>query len=99
MLTVCLDNKEYAKFWLPMWQIKFRVQSVSYPSIPVEQPKESKPFAPMVVTVSIFVFTILCLYILHYLGSYISLNTLIYMRYMASELCTMKVFMFFRVMV
>ncbi|KAF7837466.1 DNA-directed RNA polymerase III subunit RPC8 [Senna tora] len=34
-------------------QIKFRVQSVSYPSIPVEQPNESKPFAPMVVTGSL----------------------------------------------
>ncbi|KOM58312.1 hypothetical protein LR48_Vigan11g134600, partial [Vigna angularis] len=33
--------------------IKFRVQNVSYPQIPVEQPKESKPFAPMLVTVSI----------------------------------------------
>jgi len=38
---------------LPIWQIKFRVQNVSYPQIPVEQPKESKPFAPMLVTVSI----------------------------------------------
>ncbi|KAK4266149.1 hypothetical protein QN277_027113 [Acacia crassicarpa] len=34
-------------------EIKFQVQSVSYPSIPVEQPKESKPFAPMVVTGSL----------------------------------------------
>ncbi|XP_027186452.1 uncharacterized protein [Cicer arietinum] len=30
-------------------EIKFQVQSVSYPPIPVEQPKESKPFAPMLV--------------------------------------------------
>ncbi|WVZ16732.1 hypothetical protein V8G54_009714, partial [Vigna mungo] len=33
--------------------IKFRVQNVSYPQIPVEQPKESKPFAPMLVTGSL----------------------------------------------
>ncbi|CAL0330810.1 unnamed protein product [Lupinus luteus] len=32
-------------------EIRFRVQSVSYPPVPVEQPKESKPFAPMLVTV------------------------------------------------
>ncbi|KAL5080095.1 hypothetical protein RYX36_008516 [Vicia faba] len=31
-------------------KIKFQVQSVSYPPIPVEQPKESKPFAPMLVS-------------------------------------------------
>ncbi|KAL5058765.1 hypothetical protein RYX36_030369 [Vicia faba] len=31
-------------------EIKFQVQSVSYPPIPVEQPKESKPFAPMLVS-------------------------------------------------
>lgn len=54
---VCLEHEEHTKFWLPMWQIKFRVQSVSYPPIPVEQPKESKPFAPMLITVSIL-FTI-----------------------------------------
>ncbi|KAG4913737.1 hypothetical protein JHK82_054325 [Glycine max] len=30
--------------------IKFRVTNVSYPQIPVEQPKESKPFAPMLVS-------------------------------------------------
>ncbi|KAL5053049.1 hypothetical protein RYX36_033731 [Vicia faba] len=29
-------------------KIKFQVQSVSYPPIPVEKPKESKPFSPMV---------------------------------------------------
>ncbi|KAL5065252.1 hypothetical protein RYX36_026989, partial [Vicia faba] len=29
-------------------KVKFQVQSVSYPPIPVEQPKESKPFAPMI---------------------------------------------------
>ncbi|XP_021898113.1 DNA-directed RNA polymerase III subunit RPC8 [Carica papaya] len=34
-------------------QIKFRVHSVTYPPIPVEQPEQSKPFAPMVVTGSI----------------------------------------------
>ncbi|KAK7309511.1 hypothetical protein RJT34_06301 [Clitoria ternatea] len=34
-------------------EIKFQVQSVSYPPIPVEQPKESKPFAPMLVTGSL----------------------------------------------
>ena len=33
-------------------QIRFQVQSVSYPPIPVEQPKESKPFATMVIMVS-----------------------------------------------
>ncbi|KAG5044116.1 hypothetical protein JHK87_008031 [Glycine soja] len=30
--------------------IKFRVTNVSYPQIPVEQPKESKPFAPMLIS-------------------------------------------------
>ncbi|GMI69326.1 NUCLEAR RNA POLYMERASE C, SUBUNIT 7 [Hibiscus trionum] len=30
--------------------IKFRVQNVIYPSIPLEQPENSKPFAPMVIT-------------------------------------------------
>ncbi|OWM83251.1 hypothetical protein CDL15_Pgr012732 [Punica granatum] len=34
--------------------IRFKVQSISYPSIPLEQPNSSKPFAPMVVTVSSF---------------------------------------------
>ncbi|WJX88279.1 hypothetical protein P8452_70386 [Trifolium repens] len=34
-------------------EIKFAVQSVSYPPIPVEQPKDSKPFAPMVVNGSL----------------------------------------------
>ncbi|KAK6260000.1 RNA polymerase Rpb7-like [Theobroma cacao] len=34
-------------------QIKFRVHSVIYPSIPLEQPENSKPFAPMVITGSI----------------------------------------------
>lgn len=34
-------------------EIRFRVQSVSYPTIPVEQVKESKPFAPMVVNGSL----------------------------------------------
>ncbi|KAJ0051829.1 hypothetical protein Pint_03195 [Pistacia integerrima] len=32
-------------------EIKFRVLSVKYPPIPIEQPEGSKPFAPMVVTV------------------------------------------------
>ncbi|GMY26474.1 DNA-directed RNA polymerase III subunit RPC8 isoform X1 [Fagus crenata] len=31
-------------------EINFRVHSVSYPPIPIEQPKEAKPFAPMVIT-------------------------------------------------
>ncbi|KAI4351547.1 hypothetical protein L6164_005904 [Bauhinia variegata] len=31
-------------------EIKFRVQSVSFLPIPVEQPKDSKPFAPMLIT-------------------------------------------------
>ncbi|KAJ0111930.1 hypothetical protein Patl1_03240 [Pistacia atlantica] len=31
-------------------EIKFRVLSVKYPPIPIEQPEGSKPFAPMVVT-------------------------------------------------
>ncbi|CBI17940.3 unnamed protein product, partial [Vitis vinifera] len=30
-------------------KIRFQVQSVSYSPVPVEQPKESKPFAPMVI--------------------------------------------------
>ncbi|CAL5192921.1 unnamed protein product [Lathyrus oleraceus] len=34
-------------------EIKFQVQSVSYPPIPVEQPKESKPFAPMLISGSL----------------------------------------------
>lgn len=34
-------------------EIKFRVHNVSYPPIPIEQPKEAKPFAPMVITASI----------------------------------------------
>lgn len=46
--------KDKIKFWLSIWQIKFRVQSVNYPPVPVEQPKESKPFATMLVNVSIF---------------------------------------------
>ncbi|XP_056160034.1 uncharacterized protein LOC115677520 isoform X2 [Syzygium oleosum] len=33
--------------------IRFRVQSVNYPSIPLEQPKDAKPFAPMVITGSL----------------------------------------------
>ncbi|XP_057419939.1 uncharacterized protein LOC130714089 [Lotus japonicus] len=34
-------------------EIKFQIQSVSYPPIPVELPKDSKPFAPMLITGSI----------------------------------------------
>ncbi|KAK4780279.1 hypothetical protein SAY87_016385 [Trapa incisa] len=33
--------------------IRFRVQSINYPSIPLEQPNNSKPFAPMVITGSL----------------------------------------------
>jgi len=31
-------------------EILFRVHSVSYPSIPLEQPEQAKPFAPMMIT-------------------------------------------------
>ncbi|KAM7515297.1 hypothetical protein LguiA_004880 [Lonicera macranthoides] len=34
-------------------EIRFRVQSVSYPSVPIEPERESKPFAPMVITASL----------------------------------------------
>ncbi|XWS76314.1 hypothetical protein CRYUN_Cryun01aG0165300 [Craigia yunnanensis] len=34
-------------------QIKFRVHSVIYPSVPLEQPENLKPFVPMVITGSI----------------------------------------------
>ncbi|GLT73317.1 hypothetical protein SLA2020_451850 [Shorea laevis] len=34
-------------------EIMFRVHSVSYSPIPLEQPEEAKPFAPMVITGSI----------------------------------------------
>ncbi|OIV93818.1 hypothetical protein TanjilG_03781 [Lupinus angustifolius] len=34
-------------------EIRFRVQSVSYSPFPLEQPKESKRFAPMLVTASL----------------------------------------------
>lgn len=39
--------------WL---QVRFKVRSVSYPPLPLEQPeeKDAKPFAPMVVHVSHF---------------------------------------------
>ncbi|XP_057963732.1 uncharacterized protein LOC131154918 [Malania oleifera] len=60
----CPEN-EGSKLW--MWEydegqtlfidgedeIRFRVQSVKYPPIPIEQSEGSKPFAPMVVTGSI----------------------------------------------
>eukprot|EP00262_Sarcandra_glabra_P004281 TRINITY_DN1523_c2_g1_i3.p1 TRINITY_DN1523_c2_g1~~TRINITY_DN1523_c2_g1_i3.p1 ORF type:complete len:119 (+),score=16.67 TRINITY_DN1523_c2_g1_i3:169-525(+) len=35
-------------------EIIFRVHSINYPSIPVEQEKDAKPFAPMEVTGDIF---------------------------------------------
>lgn len=54
-------------FGFLQWQIKFKIHSIEYPAILVEQPKESnskfpmeekpkesinvKPFAPMVITV------------------------------------------------
>ncbi|CAH2038727.1 unnamed protein product [Thlaspi arvense] len=31
-------------------QIKFRVESISYPPVPIERAEDAKPFAPMVVT-------------------------------------------------
>ncbi|ESQ38414.1 hypothetical protein EUTSA_v10028967mg [Eutrema salsugineum] len=31
-------------------QIKFRVESISYPTVPIERTEGSKPFAPMVIT-------------------------------------------------
>ncbi|CAA7026387.1 unnamed protein product [Microthlaspi erraticum] len=31
-------------------QIKFRVESISYPTVPIERAEDAKPFAPMVVT-------------------------------------------------
>ncbi|XP_010278155.1 PREDICTED: DNA-directed RNA polymerase III subunit RPC8-like [Nelumbo nucifera] len=34
-------------------EIRFRVHSISYPPIPIEQEKEAKPFAPMVITGSL----------------------------------------------
>lgn len=34
-------------------EIKFQVHSVNFPPIPIVQPEDSKPFAPMVVTGSI----------------------------------------------
>ncbi|KAM7496045.1 hypothetical protein LguiA_020459 [Lonicera macranthoides] len=34
-------------------EIRFRVQSVSFPSVPTEQERESKPFAPMLITASL----------------------------------------------
>ncbi|CAL9024475.1 unnamed protein product [Prunus brigantina] len=38
---------------LPNGQIKFQAHSVNYPPILIEQPEDSKPFAPTVVTGSI----------------------------------------------
>ncbi|KAF3449692.1 hypothetical protein FNV43_RR10423 [Rhamnella rubrinervis] len=34
-------------------EIRFQVHSITYPPIPVEPPKDSKPFSPMVITGSI----------------------------------------------
>lgn len=34
-------------------QIKFRVENISYPPVPIERAEDAKPFAPMVVTVSL----------------------------------------------
>ncbi|EOA38813.1 hypothetical protein CARUB_v10011131mg [Capsella rubella] len=31
-------------------QIKFRVEGISYPSVPIERAEDAKPFAPMVIT-------------------------------------------------
>ncbi|KAM7496047.1 hypothetical protein LguiA_020461 [Lonicera macranthoides] len=42
-------------------EIRFRVQSVSYPSVPIDQERESKPFAPMVITVSYLLYLHPCL--------------------------------------
>lgn len=74
----CMIGKQrVCLIWLPMWQIKFRVTNVSYPQIPVEQPKESKPFAPMLVSVSILLLTSpLFASYFHYLGSCIFVDTL-----------------------
>lgn len=41
-------------------QIRFQVAGVSYPPIPLEQEEGSKPFAPMVVTVSFYLTTYHC---------------------------------------
>ncbi|XP_010542701.1 PREDICTED: DNA-directed RNA polymerase III subunit RPC8 [Tarenaya hassleriana] len=32
------------------FKIKFRVENVTYPAVPIERPEQSKPFAPMVIT-------------------------------------------------
>ncbi|KAK9146497.1 hypothetical protein Sjap_006400 [Stephania japonica] len=34
-------------------EIRFRIQSVKYPAIPIEPEKDAKPFAPMIITASI----------------------------------------------
>ncbi|PON37999.1 RNA polymerase Rpb [Parasponia andersonii] len=45
------DGQDFVIDWQD--EIRFQVRSVSYPPIPIEQPKESKPFAPMVITGSL----------------------------------------------
>ncbi|KAK9087155.1 hypothetical protein Syun_029549 [Stephania yunnanensis] len=40
-------------------EIRFRIQSVKYPPIPVEPEKDAKPFAPMAITVSVL--SLLCI--------------------------------------
>ncbi|KAK9083524.1 hypothetical protein Scep_029995 [Stephania cephalantha] len=40
-------------------EIRFRILSVKYPPIPVEPEKDAKPFAPMVITVSVL--SLLCI--------------------------------------
>ncbi|KAB2628440.1 DNA-directed RNA polymerase III subunit RPC8-like [Pyrus ussuriensis x Pyrus communis] len=47
----CPDADDLAVEWTD--EIRFQVQSVTYPPIPIEQPEDAKPFAPMVVTGSI----------------------------------------------
>lgn len=58
-----------------MQTIRFRVQSVNYPSIPLEQPKDAKPFAPMVITVSSFSNHVWCLY--SFVSMFFSLEALL----------------------
>lgn len=63
-------------------QIKFRVISVKYPPIPIEQPEGSKPFAPMVVTVSTSFKVISTdwyfLWLSHFFGFYFSSKAFLY---------------------
>ncbi|KAB2627005.1 DNA-directed RNA polymerase III subunit RPC8-like [Pyrus ussuriensis x Pyrus communis] len=46
----CPDADDLAFEWTD--ESRILVQSANYPPIPVEQPEDAKPFAPMVVTVS-----------------------------------------------